>query len=74
MILPSETQISATATTTDPSSPDTLALADSPLRALQRDLAREIEGIRSNAAEWKGEQRNVRWTTQAIVWLVKGML
>ncbi|KAF8183446.1 hypothetical protein BJ912DRAFT_1120344 [Pholiota molesta] len=74
MILPSETQIPATAPTMDPSSADTLALADSPLRALQRDLAREIEGIRSNAAEWKGEQRHVRWTTKIIVWLVKGML
>jgi CDP-diacylglycerol--glycerol-3-phosphate 3-phosphatidyltransferase len=74
MILPSETQIPATTPTMDPSSADSLALADSPLRALQRDLAREIDGIRSNAAEWKGEQRHVRWTTKIIVWLVKGML
>ncbi|KAF9473903.1 phospholipase D/nuclease [Pholiota conissans] len=72
MILPSETEPStAAAAVTDPS--DT-SPTDSSLSALRRDLALEIEGIRSNATSWKGGERKVRWTTKVIVWLVKGML
>ncbi|KAF5326651.1 hypothetical protein D9619_004742 [Psilocybe cf. subviscida] len=48
--------------------------SEDPMEMLRRDLAREIGAIRANAGEWKGGERKVRWTTQLIVWLVKGML
>ena len=62
-------------------SADTLALG-APPRALdcggtlplRQSLALELEGIRSNASEWKGSLRNVRWSTKFITWLLKGML
>lgn len=44
------------------------------LTSLRDNLAREIDGIRSNVVEWAGETREVRLTTKIIVWLVKGML
>ncbi|KAF8972239.1 hypothetical protein BDZ97DRAFT_1901356 [Flammula alnicola] len=70
MIIPSEPQ---TSSADQPSGSEAPAF-DSPLLSLRHDLAREIDGIRSNAVEWKGRHRNVRWTTKLIVWLVKGML
>ena len=42
--------------------------------ALRQKLDYEINGIRSNAVEWQGGSRKVRWTTKLFVWLVKGML
>ena len=42
--------------------------------ALRRKLDSEISGIRSNAVEWRGGDRKVRWTTKLLVWLAKGML
>ena len=42
--------------------------------ALRQKLDSEISGIRSNAVEWQGGGRKVRWTTKLFVWLVKGML
>lgn len=42
--------------------------------ALRRKLDSEINGIRSNAVEWRGGDRKVRWTTKLLVWLAKGML
>ena len=42
--------------------------------ALRQKLDSEIIGIRSNAVEWRGGSRKVRWTTKLFVWLVKGML
>ena len=42
--------------------------------ALRQKLDSEISGIRSNAVEWQGGARKVRWTTKLFVWLVKGML
>ncbi|PPQ92572.1 hypothetical protein CVT25_007264 [Psilocybe cyanescens] len=50
------------------------AISDPPLLSLRKGLRREIEKIRSNAVEWKGGHREVRWSTKLIVWLVKGML
>jgi CDP-diacylglycerol---glycerol-3-phosphate 3-phosphatidyltransferase len=42
--------------------------------ALRRKLDSEISGIRSDAVEWQGGSRKVRWTTKLLVWLAKGML
>lgn len=42
--------------------------------SLQEDLAREVQHIRSNATEWKGDKRHVRLTTKMIVAALKGML
>ena len=42
--------------------------------SLRQKLDSEINGIRSNAVEWQGESRKVRWTTKLFVWLLKGML
>lgn len=70
MILPSEPQVAAF----DSSADRAPAPIDQPLHTLRRDLASEISGIRSNARKWKGDERNVRWTTKFIVWAVKGML
>ncbi|CAA7269527.1 unnamed protein product [Cyclocybe aegerita] len=75
MVVPSEglTVSAAEERTKDiPSFPD--APQDQQLLSLRQELAREIDGIRSNAGEWKGGHRKVRWTTRLIVWLVKGML
>ena len=47
---------------------------DATSMALRRKLDSEISGIRSNAVEWQGGSRKVRWTTKLIVWLLKGML
>jgi hypothetical protein len=33
-----------------------------------------LEGIKSNASDWKGASRTVRWSTKLITWLLKGML
>ncbi|KJA16189.1 hypothetical protein HYPSUDRAFT_148068 [Hypholoma sublateritium FD-334 SS-4] len=70
MILPSEPQVTAF----DSSAGRLPAPIDQPLHTLRRDLASEIAGIRSSARKWKGDERNVRWTTKFIVWAVKGML
>ena len=70
MILPSEPQVTAPDTPADHSP----APIDRSLHTLRRDLASEISGIRSNARKWKGDERDVRWTTKLIVWAVKGML
>ncbi|KAF8910525.1 hypothetical protein CPB84DRAFT_1672690 [Gymnopilus junonius] len=42
--------------------------------SLRQELAREIQGIRSNVVEWEGGDRTIRWATKFIVWLVQGML
>ena len=42
--------------------------------SLRQSLALELEGIRSNASDWKGASRNVHWSTKFITWLLKGML
>ncbi|KDR68583.1 hypothetical protein GALMADRAFT_1036264 [Galerina marginata CBS 339.88] len=71
MILPSEPQADSAAEFSTTASSES---SDSERLSLRQGLAREIEGIRSNAVEWKGGDRKVRWTTRFIVWLVKGML
>jgi len=47
---------------------------DAAFLTLRQQLDCEISRIRSNAVEWQGGRRKVRWTTKFIVWLVKGML
>ena len=42
--------------------------------ALRDELGQEVAMIRSNAGEWKGRQRKVRWSTKFIVGLLDGML
>jgi hypothetical protein len=64
MISPSEKQARTTAATDVGS--DILALRD--------ELGKEVAMIRSNATEWKGRQRKVRWSTKFIVGLLNGML
>ncbi|KAF8150104.1 hypothetical protein B0H34DRAFT_666620 [Crassisporium funariophilum] len=71
LIIPSEPQGSSSAEEPD-AVPQTSVASE--LLTLRQDLAREIDGIRTNAVEWKGGHRKVRWTTKIIVWLVKGML
>ena len=61
MIIPSESAASAREN-------------DAASRVLRQKLESEISRIRSNAVEWQGGNRKVRWTTKFIVWLVKGML
>jgi len=72
MIMPSEPQTP----TAEPaiSNAERLPSADAALLALRNSLMREVEGIRSDARDWRGDSRKVRWTTQFYVWLVKGML
>lgn len=41
---------------------------------LRKDLDAEIQGLRTYAIPWKGEQRKVRMGTKALVALVGGML
>jgi CDP-diacylglycerol--glycerol-3-phosphate 3-phosphatidyltransferase len=41
---------------------------------LRERLQGEIDNIRANASAWKGDRRDVRFSTKLIVWLVKGML
>jgi len=61
MIIPSESAVSE-------------SIQDVASLALRRKLDSEINAIRSNAVEWRGGSRKVRWTTKFFVWLVKGML
>lgn len=45
-----------------------------PVAALRGKLAREVADIRTDAKEWKGDQRKVRWTTKILVYLVGNKL
>jgi len=76
MIIPSEesTPAAAAVDETRTTTADGDKSLDSACVTLRQDLAKEIEGIRSNTTEWKGGRRRVRWTTKFMVWLVKGML
>lgn len=50
------------------------AVDDTSIVTLRKQLAAEIQDIRSHAGMWKGAQRKVRFWTKVIVQIVKGML
>ena len=70
MISPPEKQARTTAATNAVALPD----FGSDILALRDELGQEVARIRSNATEWKGGQRKVRWSTKFIVGLLNGML
>ena len=71
MLIPPEDQGTSPADTLAPGRHGLDSVGTLPLR---QSLALELEGIRSNASEWKGSSRSVRLSTKLITWLLKGML
>ena len=73
MIIPSE-QLNTPNTLLSDATHSRFSYSKSAFLSLRQDLDNELKEIRSNATEWKGASRRVRWSTKSIVGLLRGLL